>query len=107
MKRNPSISHHTDLIKRLKDLRYAMGYLNACLEDGDEGVFLLALRHVAEAQGGLRKLSKKAGLNREHLFRLLSKNGNPRLKNLQSLVSVFGWKISLTQKGRAHFRMAA
>ncbi len=107
MKAKLTTSHHEDLIKRLKNLKYALGYLNACLDDGDEGVFLLALRHVTEAQGGVRKLSKKTGLNREHLFRLLSKKGNPRLSNLQSLVSAFGWKIALAKKSRHHFQIAA
>ncbi len=100
-------NHHEDLIKRLKNHKYALGYLNACLEDGDEGVFLLGLRHVAEAQGGIRRLSKKARLNREHLFRMLSKGGNPRLSNLQSLVSAFGWKIALSEKNQRHFQTAA
>ena len=100
-------SYHEDLIKRLKNHKYALGYLNACLEDGDEGVFLLALRHVAEARGGVRKLSKKARVNREHLFRMLSRKGNPRLSNLQSVVSAFGWKIALAEKGRQHLRLAA
>ena len=107
MKGKLTTSHHEDLIKRLKNHKYALGYLNACLEDGDEGVFLLGLRHVAEAHGGIRGLSKKAKLNREHLFRMLSKQGNPRLSNLQSLVSVFGWKISLAEKSGKHFRTAA
>ena len=100
-------SHHGDLIKRLRNPKYALGYLNACLEGGDEGVFLLALRHVAEAQGGIRRLSKKARLNREHLFRMLSKGGNPRLSNLQSLLSAFGWKIALAEKSRQRLRIAA
>ena len=107
MREKLTTSHHDDLIKRLRNHKYALGYLNACLEDGDEGVFLLALRYVAEAQGGIRKLSKKARLNREHLFRMLSKQGNPRLSNLQTLVSAFGWKIALAEKSRQHFKTAA
>ncbi|MBI1979145.1 MAG: transcriptional regulator [Elusimicrobia bacterium] len=100
-------SYQEDLVERLKDTGYALGYLNACLEDGDEGVFLLGLRHVAEAHGGIRGLSKKAKLNREHLFRMLSKHGNPRLSNLRSLVSTFGWKIALAEKNRPHLKKAA
>ncbi|MFA6318791.1 MAG: addiction module antidote protein [Elusimicrobiota bacterium] len=89
------ISYHDDLIERLKDPEYALGYLNLCLEDGDDGVFLLALHNVAEAHGGLRKLAKKTGLNREHLFRMLSKKGNPRLCSLRQLVAALGLKLTL------------
>ena len=91
----PTISYDDDLLRRLKSPKYAVGYLNACLEDEDEGVFLLAVRDVAQVHGGLRQLAKKAGLNREHLFRMLSKNGNPRLHSLRQLVEALGFKLVL------------
>ena len=40
----------------LQDPAEAAGYLNACLEDGDAEVFLLALRDVARARGGVSTL---------------------------------------------------
>lgn len=49
------------LIEQLKDHDEAVAYLNAALEEslkGDEEsqqVFLIALRNVAEAQGGIMK----------------------------------------------------
>lgn len=91
----PTISYDADLFRRLKSPKYAVGYLNACLEDADEGVFLLAVRDVARVHGGLRQLAKKAGLNREHLFRMLSKSGNPRLHSLRQLIDALGFKLVL------------
>lgn len=91
----PAISYHEDLLQRLKDPKYAVGYLNACLEEGDEGVFLLALRDVAQVHGGISHLAKKAHLNREHLFRMLSKSGNPRLQSLRQLTEALGIKLVL------------
>jgi len=88
-------TYHEDLIDRLKNPRYALGYLNACMNDEDEGVLLLAIRHVAEAHGGIRQLAKKAKLNREHLFRMLSKNGHPHFENVRQLLAVFGWRLAL------------
>ena len=89
-----SVSYQEDLLDRLKDADYAAGYLSACLEE-DEQTFLLGLRHVAEAQGGLGRLSKKTRLNREHLFRMLSKSGNPHLHSLRQLVNAIGLKLTL------------
>ncbi|MCX5797814.1 MAG: putative addiction module antidote protein [Elusimicrobia bacterium] len=91
----PAVSYHDDLLRRLKDPKYAVGYLNACLEEDDEGAFLLAVRDVAHVHGGLRQLAKKAGLNREHLFRMLSKSGNPRLHSLKPLIQALGFKLVL------------
>ncbi len=102
-------TYHEDLIHDLKDTKFALEYLNTCLEEGDEGTFLLALRHVAEAHGGFVKLARKTNLSREHLFRMLSKKGNPRLTSLQNLADVFGWRIALVEKshGSSHMRRAA
>jgi len=91
----PAIPYHDDLLRRLKNPQYAVSYLNACLQDEDEGVFLLALRDVAQIHEGIRRLSSKAGLNREHLFKMLSKKGNPRLHNLRQLLDVFGFRLTL------------
>ena len=90
----PSVSYHDDLLRRLKDPEFAAGYLSKCLED-DEATFLVALRDVAEAHGGLRQLSRKTRLNREHLFRMLSKSGNPHLHSLRQLVGAVGLKLTL------------
>ncbi len=91
----PSVDYHDDLLRRLKNPRYAVGYLNACLQDDDDGVFLLALRDVAQVHGGLRSLAGKTHLNREHLFRMLSKKGNPRLHSLRQLIGTFGFRLTL------------
>jgi probable addiction module antidote protein len=92
---NPSVNYHDDLLRRLKNPRYAVGYLNACLQDGDDGVSLLALRDVAHVHGGLRSIAGKTHLNRKRLFRMLSKKGNPRLRNLRQLIGTFGFKPTL------------
>ena len=91
----PAISYHDDLLRRLKDPECAVAYLNGCLEDEDPGVFLLALRDVAQVHGGLRQLAKKPRLNREHLFRMLSKSGNPQFYSLRQLIDAIGFKLVL------------
>lgn len=91
---SPSISYRDDLLRRLKDPKYAAAYLSACLEDDDD-TFLVALRDVADAHGGIRHLAGKTHLNREHLFRMLSKSGNPHLHSLRQLVSAIGLKLTL------------
>ena len=83
------------LIERLKDSREAIGYLNAALEDKENPeVFLLALRDVAEAHG-MRKIAKKARLNREGFYQMLSKRGNPTVTSLFSILDVLGFVMRL------------
>ena len=86
------------LAEGLKDPVEAAGYLNACLEDGDPEVFLLALRDIARAQGGVAKLAEITELNREHLYRMLSENGNPELRSLETLLDALGFRLAVTLK---------
>jgi probable addiction module antidote protein len=82
----------------LKDPTEAVGYLNACLEDGDPEIFLLALRDVARAQGGIAKLAEMTELNREHLYRILSENGNPAFSSLETLLDAMGFRLAVALK---------
>jgi probable addiction module antidote protein len=82
----------SDLLVRLKDREYAAEYLTAALEES-ESVFLLAVRDVAQAHGGLRSVSKATSLNRESLYSMLSEDGNPRLSSLTSVLDTLGIRL--------------
>ncbi|MGO9649524.1 conserved hypothetical protein [Candidatus Sulfotelmatobacter kueseliae] len=97
MKRKPSISHDEAVIRELRDdPEFAAEYLRAALEDDDEpGVLLIALRHIAEARGGIAKVAKAAGVQRESLYRALSRRGNPRLSTLVAVTKAVGLKLTV------------
>ena len=88
-------SYRESLQESLRNPEDAAQYLNACLADEDSRVFLLALRDVADARGGLRALSRDAHLNRESLYRMLSKSGNPSLESLASVLEAFGLRLAV------------
>lgn len=90
----PAVDYKIGLLKRLADPDYAVGYLNAALEDEDQRVFLLALRDVAEARG-LSQVARDAQLNRENLYRMLSLNGNPQLSSLTALLRSIGLRLAI------------
>jgi len=93
-------TYQKDLIESLKDPREAAAYLNAAMEEGDRELFLLALRNVAEAHGGMTALSQKSKLNRESLYRMLSKKGNPEIKSIVTLLHAMGLKLSIVPQTR-------
>jgi probable addiction module antidote protein len=86
-------------IEKLRNPEEARLYLDIALEDyeedGDTEAFLLALRDVAEAQGGLTELAEKAALNRPNLYKILSEEGNPRLKTLGAILHELGFRLSV------------
>ena len=95
----PTKSYHAELMKQLKNPREAAEYLNACLEDSEE-VFLLGLRNVVEARGGMSALAKNTKLNRENLYRSLSKRGNPKLSSLSTILEALGIELQFTPTRR-------
>ena len=85
-------SYREELIRDLADPAEAASYLNAALEDGSQEIFLMALRDIAGAKG-MTTLSKKAKLNRESLYRMLSNKGNPQLSSLTTLLECAGLRL--------------
>ena len=94
MKKTTNYKAH--LLQSLQDPKEAAAYLDACLEDDDLHVFLLALKDVAEARGGIGVLSKKSSLNRQSLYRSLSKAGNPKLVNICAILASLGLEFHVT-----------
>jgi len=90
-----STSYEAQLIEALRDPTEAAEYLTAALADGDNDVFLLALRHVAEANGGIGRLSGRVQLNRVSLYRMLSARGNPELRSLGALLKSLGLRLAV------------
>ncbi len=99
--------YREDLIKRLKNPKYATQYLNAALGDSDRHVFLLALRDVVEAHGGMSNFSRRAKIPRISLYRMLSKSGNPEIKSLENILKPMGLGLIVTDLESINLRKAA
>lgn len=83
----------------LQDKEAACAYLQVALDayqnDQNKEALLLALKDVAEAQGGIGWLAKQTHLNREHLYYLLSGKGNPRLDTLSLIFKALGLHLNV------------
>jgi probable addiction module antidote protein len=97
MKTKSSVSHDEVVVKKLRTSHaFAVEYLKAALADDEEpGVLLIALRRIAEARGGLAKVAKEAGIERESLYRALSSRGNPRLSTLFAVTKALGLTLTV------------
>jgi probable addiction module antidote protein len=97
MTRKASISHDEAMVKELRDHpSFAAEYLKAAMDEAeDPGVLLIALRRVAEARGGVAKVAKAAGVERESLYRALSAAGNPRWSTLVAVTKAMGLKLTV------------
>ena len=87
--------------KHPKDIK---GYIEAALEayqkDGNKKAFLSSLAVIAKVKGGFSRISKHTGLNREHLYRALSSEGDPKFSTVIEIFHSLGisLKVAWTTK---------
>ena len=56
---------------------------------------MLALRHIAQARGGIAVIARKSKLTREATYRMLSVTGNPELRSLTAILGAAGLRLSV------------
>ncbi|GHE21868.1 addiction module antidote protein [Halomonas urumqiensis] len=88
-------SHDAAVVEMLRDdPDMALDYLRTAFdeldEEGGESAFLMALRNVVEAQGGMAAVAERAKVSRESLYRALSPRGNPTLRTMTAVIKATG-----------------
>jgi len=69
-------------------------YLNNAYMDEDPRIFLIALGHLAKKKG-MTRVAKKAGLNRESLYKALAGDGNPRFSTVNRVIKALGCRLAV------------
>jgi probable addiction module antidote protein len=70
-----------------------VAYIATALESGDADFIRDALGLVARARG-MGEIAKKAGLNRESLYKALGETGNPEFGTVMRIVRAMGLTLS-------------
>ena len=81
-----------DYLKTEKDVRY---FLEEVLNANDPKLCQMALGDVARS-AGMAKIAKKAGLNRESLYKALKEDAHPRFETVMRVLNAMGMKLSIT-----------
>ena len=82
-----------DASKYLDSQEAMNDYLAIALEDGDTKTVQVVLRDIARAHG-MSQLAKETQLNRESLYKSLSKD-NPSFAAITKIMKALGLKITL------------
>lgn len=88
-----------DQLRKNEGFREA--YLNEALNEEEKGVSLAMFRNVAEALGGITRLAKHSGLNRQNLYKALSGKKDPAFSTVEGIVHGFGFKIKVEPYGKS------
>ena len=95
----PVKDYRDDQLEKLSDPEYSTQYLKIALDetikDGNMEAFLLALKNVVDATGAVKAIAADADISRQHLYRLLSGNGNPTLETTVSILNTVGFTIDI------------
>lgn len=93
-RRVKSRSYDAFLKKQLRDPNQAADYLSAAVQEGSLEGFLIALKGVAEAHGGIGTIAKVTNLNRQSMYRMFSERGNPTVSSLMTVLDAIGIELS-------------
>ncbi len=83
-----------DVAEHLRNSEEMAAYLDACFEeaDGDVALIAKALGDIARAKG-MSQVAKDAGLSRESLYKALSGERSPNFDTILKVVSALGIKL--------------
>ena len=85
-----------DIVKELKTERDIDGFISAFIKEAEETdsieQIIYALGIAAKAKGML-KIADEAEVNREQLYKSLSKKGNPSFKTIFKVAKSLGYKV--------------
>ena len=91
------INYHDHRMKELSELEEAIGYLEVVVEeyrhDGDTFGFLIGLRNVIEAQGGITEFVRLTKIDPQNWLRVLSSNGKQDLDTLEAILNDLGDRL--------------
>lgn len=79
----------------LKDPENAAAFLNSVIEDEKREFFLLALRNVVKASGGMTFVADMSDISRTTLYRALSRRGNPDFSQVTTLLNSMGLRLTV------------
>jgi probable addiction module antidote protein len=75
-------------------------YLEGALEENDFETLLDVIGAIARSKG-MAAMAEKLGLNRESLYKSLSREGNPSFMTIAKVLDSLGYKLHITPKSAA------
>jgi probable addiction module antidote protein len=86
------------LERELKDPEFTTAFLQEALDESLEE-FLVSLRKVVQANGGMTRCAELTHLSREAIYRMLSETGNPELRSIEDILNAYNLRLSIRPRG--------
>jgi DNA-binding phage protein len=96
--------YREDLLRRLKNKRYAAKLLQCSFEeschDGNWEAFGIVLKDVIAAMGNTQEFAKSAKISRANLYKLFGKKANPTLETLLPILGNLGLTLQIAEDSK-------
>lgn len=73
--------------------------LGDAVDSGDPRYIAYALGAIARARGGIGRLAREAGMNRQALHKALSEDGNPTLETVLKVLKALRLHMRIEERG--------
>ncbi len=83
-----------DIADYLDSNKMIAEYLNAVLEEGDDGDIVTAIGHIAKAIG-MTKIAEETGMSRPSLYKALSEGSKPQFSTIMKVLKAVGGQIQI------------
>lgn len=80
----------------LRDSEFVEGLLQEALQL-DTATFLMALKNVVKANGGMTQLAGAIKRSRESMYRTLSEQGNPQFETIRGILAAYGMRLTVSR----------
>ena len=87
----------SDLMKKLRDPKFASNYIMSAIVDNDMDFLPIALGDVAKAHG-ISKLAEETGINRRTLYKVFDEKGHPSFDLITQIMASLGMEIQVRPK---------
>ena len=94
MAKNDAEVSDWDLADYLKTEEDVIYLLEEALEDYDPAAWQLIISDIARSTG-MAKIARKAGLNRESLYKALKEDAHPRFDTIMRVLKAMGFKLMI------------
>jgi probable addiction module antidote protein len=88
-----NILHRDPTKGALNTPKLASKHISMAIHNGSRKPFLLAIRDVVDANGGISRIARKTKLTPKSLYKMLSNDGNPEIESLWRILRAMGLKF--------------
>jgi probable addiction module antidote protein len=89
--------HDWDMADNINTKEEVFAYLEGTLEENNLESFLDVIGAIARSKG-MAKIASEIGVNRESLYKSLSREGNPSFSTIAHVLDILGYRIEIKQK---------